>query len=376
MNGRRRYRKLTVPLVLALAVLAAPARAVPPSAATPLPGGPAEAAETLFVEYPTTDEAGAPAAASGLVYLPRGAAPAGGWPVVSWGYGTAGVGDRCAASVRFRNGEPPTQAAAISAPAIAALLRGGYAVAATDYAGLGTPGAHHYLSAVAEANAMIDIVRAARAADPRVGAVWASAGHSQGGQAALMAGRLAESVAPELDFRGTVAFAPETTAEHGLALLGPELPPEQVLSSVSSLLVYLLHGLRAARPDVPVNDYLSPLGRAAVDAAESRCATEQRAALDGVPPRTLLARPLSDPAFAAALHGYMGLPGTGWTHPVRVLHGTADQVVPLPLSLAFTAALRGSGADVELDVRPGVDHFGIVDAGLPAMLANIQTVLH
>ncbi|WP_157103980.1 hypothetical protein [Nocardia harenae] len=32
-------------------------------------------------------------------------------------------------------------------------------MAAPDHAGLGTPGAHHYLSAVAEANDMIDIVR-------------------------------------------------------------------------------------------------------------------------------------------------------------------------------------------------------------------------
>ncbi|MFC8047789.1 alpha/beta hydrolase family protein [Nocardia sp. NPDC057353] len=375
MNGNRRGRKLTVALALVLAVAAAPTGATPPITVTPLPGGPAVASATLLVEYATADESGVPVPASGLVYLPRGAAPAGGWPVVSWGYGTAGVGDHCAASVRLRAGEPPTQAAAISAPAIAAMLNQGYAVAATDYAGLGTPGPHHYLSAVAEGNAVIDIVRAARAADSRIGTAWASAGHSQGGQAALMAGRLADTAAPELDFRGTVAFAPETTAEYGLSLLGPELPPGQLLSSVSSLLVYLLHGLRSARPDLPVNDYLSPLGRAAVDAAESRCATEQRAALDGVPPRALLARPLADPPFAAALHAYMGLPGTGWTHSVRVLHGTADQVVPLPLNLAFTTALRAAGADVELDIRPGVDHFGIVDAGLPAMLANLQTVL-
>ncbi|MEV0359481.1 lipase family protein [Nocardia sp. NPDC050697] len=366
-------RTIVVLLAVVVGVAAAPAQAAPEARGAL--SSVVRLGDALLVDYVTADESGGQVPARGLVYLPRTAPPPGGWPVVSWGYGTAGLGDQCAASVRLRDGVEPTQAAAISAPAIAALVDSGYAVAATDYAGLGTPGAHHYLSAVAEANAMIDIVRAARAADPRVGAVWASAGHSQGGQAALMAGWLADTAAPELEFRGTVAFAPETNAEYGLSLLSPAFPPGELLTPLSSLLVYLLHGLRAARPELPVNDYLSPRGRAAVDSAEQRCATEQRAALDGTPPRALLARPLTDPAFTTALHAYLGLPGAGWTHPVRLLHGTADQVVPLPLSLAFERGLRASGADVKLDVRPGIDHFGIIDAGLPALLANIQTVL-
>jgi Secretory lipase len=77
--------------------------------------------------------------------------------------------------------------------------------------GLGTPEIHPYLVGVSEARAVIDSVRAARAtpgasAGPSF-AVW---GHSQGGQAALFTGILADSYAPELHLVGVAAAAPAT----------------------------------------------------------------------------------------------------------------------------------------------------------------------
>ena len=91
------------------------------------------------------------------------------------------------------------------------LLESGYAIAATDYPGLGTPGPHPYLVGESEARGVIDLVRAARSfpglEQSSRFAVW---GHSQGGQAALFTGMIAKSYAPELHLVGVAAAAPAT----------------------------------------------------------------------------------------------------------------------------------------------------------------------
>ncbi len=75
--------------------------------------------------------------------------------------------------------------------------------------GLGTAGPHPYLVGLSEARAVLDSVRAAReiagaGASDRF-AVW---GHSQGGQAALFSGLIADTYAPELRLAGVAAAVP------------------------------------------------------------------------------------------------------------------------------------------------------------------------
>ena len=92
------------------------------------------------------------------------------------------------------------------------MLAKGYIVVATDYPDLGTPGIHPFLIGESEeGRAVLDSMRATRAL-LRSGAcnrfvVW---GHSQGGQAALNTGELAQSYAPELKLLGVAAAAPAT----------------------------------------------------------------------------------------------------------------------------------------------------------------------
>ena len=54
-------------------------------------------------------------------------------------------------------------------PLLQRWLKAGYAVVRTDYEGLGTPGAHPYLIGASEGRAMLDMVRAARKLDRRLG---------------------------------------------------------------------------------------------------------------------------------------------------------------------------------------------------------------
>ena len=48
--------------------------------------------------YRSTGATGKPVAVSGTVAVPKGRAPKGGWPVISWAHGTTGIADRCAPS--------------------------------------------------------------------------------------------------------------------------------------------------------------------------------------------------------------------------------------------------------------------------------------
>src|SRR5271167_948629 len=168
----------------------------------PMWGAP-DGAAAYRILYRSEGLSGEPIAVSGVVIVPDGSPPPGGRPIVAWAHPTTGVARACAPSlarVLFQ-----------SIQGLRGMLAQGAIIAATDYPGLGTPGPHPYLVGVSEGRAVLDSVRVARLF-PNAGAtnrfaVW---GHSQGGQAALYAGALAKSYAPELDLAGVAAAAPAT----------------------------------------------------------------------------------------------------------------------------------------------------------------------
>lgn len=140
------------------------------------PGAPA-GATAHRVLYRSTSPDGKPIAVSGIVIIPPGTPPPGGWPIVAWAHPTSEIVPHCAPSLAIFL----FQQIAGSRE----LLEQGYAIAATDYPGLGTPGPHPYLVGDSEARAVIDSVRAARSlAGPENSNRFAVWGHSQGGQAA------------------------------------------------------------------------------------------------------------------------------------------------------------------------------------------------
>lgn len=168
----------------------------------PLAGAPF-GASAFRVLYRSRDRKGNPIAVSGVIVVPQGRAPTGGRPIVAWAHGTTGIARQCAPSLHPRVFE--------TIYGLRDLLARGYVVTATDYPGLGTAGPHPYLVGVSEGRAVLDSVRAARnfknaSASERF-ALW---GHSQGGHAALFAGQLANSYAPELRLAGIAVAAPAT----------------------------------------------------------------------------------------------------------------------------------------------------------------------
>jgi hypothetical protein len=137
---------------------------------------------------------------SGTFFIPRGEPPEDGWPVISLAHGTLGIGNDCGPS------RQPNLAG--YGPMVQWLLAEKYAVALTDYEGLGETGSHPYLEPRTVAFNTIDAVRAMRAISSTVSARWIAVGYSQGGQAVWAADELNSYYGTDLELQGSVALAP------------------------------------------------------------------------------------------------------------------------------------------------------------------------
>ncbi|MBM4631392.1 lipase [Rhodococcus hoagii] len=312
------------------------------------------------VTYTTTGPLGRSATSTGAVFLPPGEPPPGGWPVVSWAHGTVGIADRCS----------PTVTGKIGGPYLAHWLSQGYAVVATDYVGLGTPGLHPYLDGPTEANSVIDMVRAARAVEPALSPRWIVLGQSQGGQAALFTAARATGRAPELDFRGTVATGAPSNLENLTTLVTPGFP-RLPLEGSTVFVSYILAGLRAARPDIDVDRFLTPVGRDALAAAETECYETMAPKLAGVSIGSLVSRPLDDPALLAAVRDMLEVPTTGYDRPVFLGQGLTDDIVPAPLVLKLAAELAANRQPVTFRTYP-TGHLETMRASLPETTAFVR----
>ncbi|MFC7450837.1 lipase family protein [Rhodococcus daqingensis] len=312
------------------------------------------------VTYATTDHRGAPATSTGAVYLPPGPAPLGGWPVVSYAHGTVGVADYCAPST--------VGLQRIESDYLASWLARGYAVVATDYLGLGTPGVLPYLDGKAAAHSVIDMVRAARTTDTGIAPRWMVIGLSQGGHAALLTARLATAYAPDLDYRGAVALGPPSSLDQLFPFGGPGFP-NLGLRGLTVFSLYTIVGLRSVRPDLDLDGYLSPRGAELAGLAERLCTIELAPHVRGVQVGELFARSLGTGEVRSALTEYLGVPTSGYDRPVFIGHGVVDTVVPIVLTLTLVGDLQRSGTDVRFVAYPGVGHPDTLAASLADSLA-------
>ena len=211
--------------------------------------------------YTTTASDGTPALASGVLAVPDSDEPA---PLVAWAHGTVGVARGCAPSLG------PDAVSSDGVPATAALAANGWALVATDYTGMGTQGRFPYLVGAGEAHSVLDSARAARqvpgvALDDRT-VLW---GHSQGGHAALWAGQLASSYAPDLDVRGTAALSP-AASPLAMAQVVHENPGAGTALAVS----FVATAYALTYPDVDLDAVVVPSARTIVREAATRCTGE------------------------------------------------------------------------------------------------------
>ena len=333
---------------------------------------PGSDARTWRLLYTSTGFDGRPVAVSGIVFTPPGAPPKHGWPVISWAHGTVGIANKCAPSHAGRS----LDYLAVVGDYLQLWLDAGYAVVATDYEGLGTPGAHPYLNGLSEAYATADMVRAARRARPlpRLAKDWAVVGHSQGGQAALFTGVIADDYARELDFRGTVSLAPPSHWEVTFGLA----PPPDVVNPGLAFLPLIFRGLAVARPEIDAEDYVTPYALQLWPLADELCFSPdliQAAITLGLTTNNSLTRDLAtDPALQAALDAVSEPPLEGYDGPVYLAQGSADTTVPAPTVVALAGELCAAGADLTFTLYAGTSHRGVLATSFADTLAWTERI--
>ncbi|MDE1149952.1 MAG: lipase family protein [Azospirillaceae bacterium] len=331
---------------------------------------------------------GAPATGtvvSGLVYLPKGAPPAGGWPVIAWAHGTTGTADVCAPSW-----QPKAES---ESQYLNRWLAQGYAIVASDYQGLGTAGPHPYMGLKAAAYGMLDAVRAARAAYPALSPKTIVVGQSQGAHAALGTGLLAPDYAPDVKLLGVVAtgvpgepdFAPtlpadldQSTTIAKAAVIDPATPRGAVRGLALDrfdpwAVVYLNYFTSYATvdPAFKAADYLTPRGLELLRDVAGGCHSTALAAVfkERPPLSALFTR---DPApYEAKMAVRRRYPDPAFRMPVFIGIGLKDLYTAPELSfnVARAACLRGSTVAVRF--YPGQDHSGAV---LPSQADSLPFV--
>jgi len=281
---------------------------------------------------------------SGTVFVPKGSPPEGGWPVVAFAHGTTGLTQECGPSLY-----PDLKG---YAETVASLTGEGYAVAFTDYQGLGTDGVHPYLEPRTAAFNVIDSVRALRHAFPDISTRWLALGGSQGGQAAWAANEYAKDYGSDLDLVGSLAVAPavDLTAIAHEAQTG-ELSPLGI-----SVMPLIIAGLEVEHPSLRESDYLR--GAAAQEKqALISCSDKDsniELSIDDV-------RPSSDAAADALLRmlGDNALPQRSLTAPMLVVNGSDDDMVrPEWVDAAVHRACE-LGGTVEHTVQQGRGHLDV-----------------
>ena len=307
------------------------------------------------VMYVSEDVHGAPVLVTGLIMVPNTPAPAGGYPVVSWGHGTNGMADQCA----------PSLAPSSAVPAQNALLAKGWEVTASDYQGEGTPGLLPYVVGVSAARNTIDIVRAARhlpAAEASTDyVVW---GHSEGGQTAMFALAIGGTYAPELSLKGVVAGAPPSQFQFIYDFL-----------KTSPFRYYLLmvgagwnsaYGNTAA----PLSEVATPKAISLLPLLEQGCSGYIAAQTKQYSISQLIkVDPATVPAWKqleiANDPGQLTTPSPA---PLLIIQGGADEQIPVATTLVLEQHECGIGQEVQRWVYPGFNHAGVIPVSVPDMV--------
>lgn len=337
----------TVATTMSAPVAAAPGRAGDLVSVTDITDRPDAkvkgAGKVYLITYLSPDHTGKLIAVRGTVMVP--AKPrTGGWRIVGYAHGTAGLGDQCTVTDRMgHEGRYDNW--------IGPWLRDGYIIAATEYAGVGSPGVHAYLDGETAAKNVIDSVRAARTVVAQktptpVSRGYVTSGGSQGGHTAIWATRISASYAPELVNVGGMASSPPVDVADDFALIRPGVPPVAVPDYVTYF-SYVLAGLDAARPDARVFDYLTPLGRKVVADGKTLCYPNQGRATRGLTVGQLVSRPLADGPLIPALREHTRVPTSGFGAPMLIQQGYFDPVAFEPLTSNWVNQARRSGAQID-----------------------------
>jgi len=327
----------------------------------PFPG-----AQAWRVMYSSIGINAEPIVVTGMIFAPTTPAPTGGRPVVSWAHPTTGIEDQCAPS-RSKNPYDDVQG-------LQEFLNLGWVVAATDYEGLGTDGMHPYLVGASEARATIDIVRAARSlSETSAMSNYFVFGHSQGGQAALFAGQMASTYAPELQLLGVAAAAPA-------GLLVPLFQADKDTAAGAVLGSYAVVSWSSVF-GYDDRSVIKPTLLQRVHTVTDKCVVGGSRLSDvelGINDLVLKGRMWSnDPATTLPWSSQFAINTAGQSPiaaPVLITQGTADKIITPSTSAQLTATYVAMGTDATEQVMDGVNHMKAGKASVPYVVPFFERI--
>ncbi|MDT5009065.1 MAG: hypothetical protein QOH57_682 [Mycobacterium sp.] len=286
---------------------------------------------------------GAGTSVTGTFFIPKGVAPAGGWPVVSLGHGLTGMNTDCAPSNR-----PDMFGLATT---VEVVLKLGMAVAVADYEGLGAPGKHPFLEPRTAAFNVIDAVRALHALFPATSTRWLAFGQSQGGQAVWAANELNKSYGDGLTLIGSVAIAPAANVT-GLVRLAVD---QKLSDQQLALMPMVVTAAQRAFPGVPIDRLLHGAALTDTDALTG-CGTQADAARGHITAADVKPSTQADADSLADSLRKMALPQEPVSAPMLVVSGGKDRLI-LPSWIAFAVAQSCQmGGRIEYEEQKSAGH--------------------
>lgn len=305
--------------------------------------------EAKRFSYASTHPTGRTVPVTGIVMVPS--APwtgPGGRPVALVAPGTQGAGDACAPSKLIGYG------AEYEELPVSVLLQRGFAVAMTDYQGIGTPGAHTYMNRFAQGAAVLDMGRAiTQLGIPGIDAstrqvTWE---YSQGGGASAAAAEMHASYAPDVNlvagFGGGVPADLLTTAR--------SLEGSPLIGAVG----YAVTGLYEVHPELQqmVESTLNDAGVAWLHQGGSDCIFETFATMP-VPDSSIYTRSgqrITDVLAEEQFRPYFEEQRLGTVAPdipMFIMQGTNDDIIPAAQAREMVSGWRERGAAVDYQEDP------------------------
>lgn len=326
------------------------------------------AAKNILVLYRSVGGNGESVAVSGTISIPQGTPPRGGWPVITWTHGTTGLAPVCAPSRDTDKGPEHTYIAVIRT-LLDSFVKKGYVIVASDYAGLGTPGDHPFLQGIPTGRNALDMLRAAKAIEPKIGKRYAVMGHSQGGQVDLFAAAQGPRYASEFRLVGNVAFAPGSHIAGRLNAVMTSPKNELALPYV----LYTLGSYAKTNKSIDLKRILTPQALSHMPDLFEGCMTHALSAgywSTAIAKDQFVAKPDVRAFLKMARKNEPGL--LRIFAPTLVMQGIADVTV-LPGDtddVARQLCIRGN----DVDYRPvaGADHDGSMEKGGADALAWID----
>jgi pimeloyl-ACP methyl ester carboxylesterase len=302
--------------------------------------------------YYSRSAKGEDVAASGVVLIPDGRPPAGGWQVIAWAHGFSGAARQCA---------PSLMRSVYHGPFLSMYVNLGYAVVATDYTGLGTDFRNALMDMRSNAMDVIYSIPAARAAVPQLSAKWVAMGESLGGLAAVGVAEL-EGEIRDANYLGGIAVSGVADVKDVYEHLaeGPS----------GSQLALLAYAIKTVYPQFGVGDMLMEKGFPAYQRIQKACSVTNTG--PGVSGGEMLKPNWEHNSYVKDFFSRNAVGHKPAQGPLLVISGEADPAVPIAMTAQAVDRLCRAGDRVQFYKYEGVGPAGLLGDSVRDQISWIQ----